>query len=307
MKDLNNISNHSIFGEYDGTENRVTAALLHIVSVGGEPLLRYLLGAANELLPDSEIRIGTQVGYQDGRKSVYDGVIMCDFRFRYIIESKVVKGGLGRDQVEKYHANIDGEDDAHLLAITPDDNMPKTLLPGDLWMDWTTVVETLRSYNDEEQSDLLRYLIDQFVLLLSNLNLYDKDWQDRVIIVGGSFGEPVAKEYGFYACQNNRFFRRAAYLAFAHKNRIENLFRIIDGPKNDTDIKAEGLAPQEYFNKIEPNYKGDLREYFKLEWVQELGIDNNNTDKNGRRCAFVQRQTYTTYDKIINAKVTSEL
>lgn len=34
---------------------------------------------------------------------------------------------------------------------------------------------------------------------------------------------------------------------------------------------------------------------------------NDTYDKNGRRLAYVQRQTYTTYDKIISAKVTSDL
>lgn len=301
----NIIDNHSIFGEYDGTENRVTAALLHIVRLGGEPLLRYLLGAANELLPDSEIRISTQVSQQNGCNSVYDGIISCDFSFKYIIESKLEVNALGANQVKKYHDNIDNEENVHLLAITPDNKMPQTLYAGDLWINWTTVVETLQSYIDEEQNELLKYLIDQFVLLLSNLNVYDKDWKQRVIIVGGSFGEPVALKYNFYACQNNRFFRRASYLAFAHHNKISNLFRIVDGPKNDIEIST--VVDPSFFPVFEPNYKQESREYFKLEWVKNLNITNNNTDKNGRRCAFVQRQTYTTLDKISNAKFTSEL
>lgn len=299
-----NISSHSIFCEYDGTENRVTAALLHIIHIGGEPILRYLLGAAGELLPDNEIVLSTQVEHIGEKRSVFDGVISCDFRFRYIIESKIVAGALSKVQVEKYHEALD--DDTRLLAITPDAKRPSSLTHGDLWLDWTTVVHTLMEYNEENQNDLLHYLIDQFKLLMSNLNLID-EWQQRVIIVGGSFGEPVALRYGFYACQNNRFFRRAAYMAFAHKNRIANLFRIVGEPRNDADIKAEALAPKEYFDTVEPNYNGEPREYFKLEFVKTLDISNDNTDKNGHRCAFVQRQTYTTIDQITTAKLTSEL
>ena len=301
----NNISEHSIFGDYESIENRVTASLLHIINVGGEHLLRHLLAVANDLLPDSEINVGTQICYQNGEKSVFDGVVSCNFKFTYIIESKVVAKALQKAQVDKYHDAIE-DDYTRLIFITPDENSPSVIYPEDLWLNWTMVAEALRSYENEQQNDLLIYLIDQFILLLSNLNLYDKDWSNRVIIVGGSFGEQVALDFGFYICQNNRYFRRAGYIAFAHMNRIENLFRIVDGPMNNVDICKGGLVSNDYFTKY-PHKPGILLEYFKLEWVEKLNITNDRLDKNGRRCAFVQRQTYTTYDKIINAKKTSEL
>ena len=298
-----NILSHSIFGEYNGIENRVTAALLHIIQHSGDQLLRYLLAAANELLPDNEIRIETQVGYIDGKKSIFDGVISCDYRFKYIIESKVVRNALSNEQVEKYHDTFD--DDTRLLAITPDNQAPKSLFDGDLWLNWTTVVDVLRDFNDENQNELLQYLIGQFELMLTNLKVYD-DWKNRVIIVGGSYGEPVALKYGFYACQNNRFFKKAAYLAFAHHNHIKNLFRIVGGPDNNVNLR--GNVPNEFFNEFEPRYNGELRQLFKLEIVDNnINIENDNVDKNGRRCAFVQRQTYTTIELIKKAKKTSEL
>ena len=68
----NRIASSSVFGEYSGKENRVTAAFLHILDLGGEPLLRYVLGVANESLPDNEIRIGTQQVASSGKgKSVF--------------------------------------------------------------------------------------------------------------------------------------------------------------------------------------------------------------------------------------------
>ncbi len=70
----NRIQSSSIFGEYSIKENRVTAAFLHILDKGGEPLLRYVLGVANESLPDNEIRIGTQQTMTSTKgKSVFDG------------------------------------------------------------------------------------------------------------------------------------------------------------------------------------------------------------------------------------------
>lgn len=37
------ISTYSIFGEYKQPENRVTAALLHILRIGGECLIKEML------------------------------------------------------------------------------------------------------------------------------------------------------------------------------------------------------------------------------------------------------------------------
>ena len=299
------IASSSVFGEYSGKENRVTAAFLHILDLGGEPLLRYVLGVANESLPDNEIRIGTQQVASSGKgKSVFDGVISCDFKFDYIVESKVDNNPLTADQVNKYHQAYQANH--KLFALTSDTTIPQSLHAGDIWLNWTMLVNALKEYNEENENEVLSYLIDQFVLLLNNLQLYD-EWESRVIVVGGSFGEDVALSYGFYACQNNRFFRKAKYMAFAYDNHIRNLFEIVGGPFNDIDIQKEKNISQDYFVNKEPFYKSEKRELFWLKKVSVLNILNDTTDKNGRRLAFTQRQTYTTYDKITTATLTSEL
>lgn len=299
------IASSSVFGEYSGKENRVTAAFLHILDLGGEPLLRYVLGVANESLPDSEIKIGTQQVTTAGKgKSVFDGVISCDFKFDYIVESKVDNNPLTAAQVNKYHQAYQANH--KLFALTSDTTIPKSLHAGDIWLNWTMLVNALKEYNEENENEVLSYLIDQFILLLNNLQLYD-EWESRVIIVGGSFGEDVALKYNFYACQNNRFFRRAKYMAFAYDNHIRNLFEIVDGPFNDRDIQKEKKIQSDYFVEKEPFYKKEFRELFWLKKVRELDILNDTIDKRGRRTAFAQRQTYTTYDKIISAELTSEL
>ena len=308
MEIVKSIISHSIFGEYNGDENKVTAAFLHLLERGGEPLMRYILGVANELLPENEIKIGTQQSCSQNSvgKSVFDGVITCDFSFTYIIESKIGGNPLTKAQVEKYHYAVPDKN-AKLFALTSDITEPLCLRKGDIWLNWTKLVDALRDYETENKDDVLQYLIDQFILLLNNLGLYD-EWEKRVIIVGGSFGENVALDYGFYACQNNRYFKRAKYLAFAYKNRITNLFEIVGEPKNDVDISSDPNIPKGYFTKYEPHYKTDLRELFLLKKIRDdLDIQNDNVDKNGKRCAFVQRQTYTTYDKVITAHFTSEL
>lgn len=301
----NRIASSSVFGEYSGKENRVTAAFLHILDLGGEPLLRYVLGVANESLPDNEIKIGTQqVTMSNKGKSVFDGVISCDFKFDYIIESKVDNNPLTPTQVNKYHQAY--KTNHKLFALTSDMVIPKCLHSGDIWLNWTMLVNALKEYNEENENEVLSYLIDQFILLLNNLQLYD-EWEKRVIVVGGSFGEDVALNYNFYACQNNRFFRKAKYMAFAFDNHIKNLFEIVDGPYNDRDIQKEQKISPNYFIDKEPFYKVEMRELFWLKKVMDLNILNDTTDKRGRRSAFTQRQTYTTYDKITKAKLTSEL
>ena len=247
-----NILTHSIFGDYQGVENRVTAAFLHVLNIGGEPLLRYVLSAVNELLPANEISICTQLGKTAGiKKMVFDGLISCDFSFSYIIESKVKANALTSQQVNTYRLK---NPNSILIALTPDATVPSSLNPGDIWLNWTKLADVLISYEDENQDDLLKYLIEQFILLLNNLNLYD-DWQNRVIVVGGSWGEPVALKYNFYACQNNRYFKQAKYLAFAYRNKIEHLFEIQGTPQNDIDLSQQQSIPQSYFRQYEPLYK----------------------------------------------------
>ncbi len=130
----------------------------------------------------------------------------------------------------------------------------------------------------------------------------------RVIIVGGAWGEDVALDYGFYACQPNRYFLPAKYLAFYHKNRIENLFEIEDTP-DESIVLTEKFVDKDYFVKKDINYDQTPRKYFKLKHIKRLDpvIENDSVDKNGKSCAFVQGQRYTTFDAVMNAKKTSEL
>ena len=56
-----NISEVSIFGEYKQPENRLTAAFLQILKIGGEPLIREVAHRIGFSIPSSEIDIFTQV------------------------------------------------------------------------------------------------------------------------------------------------------------------------------------------------------------------------------------------------------
>lgn len=303
-----NIEGHSIFGDYEGAENRVTVALLHILRAGGKSLLMYLVERLGGQLPSCEIVYSTQVAEKNKNgKAVYDGVISCDCRCQIIIESKIQKNALGKDQVDKYHKNMDA--DMTLLAITPDDERPKSLCLNDLWANWYTILAILKEYVGlgENDDDLLTFLVKQFEIMLDNLGLTDSS-ADRVIIVGGVQAESVALDYGWYFCQPYRYFEKAKYMAFAYNNRIQYLFEIVGNPAEAVDLTQ--YLPKSLFTDYWPGYvSSNLQKLFQLKLVKEFSpvIVNNLTSKSGRRVAFTQNQRYTTYDKIMKAKTTMDL
>lgn len=166
----------------------------------------------------------------------------------------------------------------------------------------------LNDYQQDVPNPVLSYLIEQFELLITSLGLYD-DHENLVIIVDGRWGEPIALEYNFYACQGGRSFKNAKYLAFYYAQRIQYLFEIEKKLENVDIRELKEYVPEEYFAKKEPLYKPEKRTFFKLKKIEEFSpaIQNDSFGKTGRRIAFTQGQTYTTLERIRKAKVTSEL
>lgn len=103
-------------------------------------------------------------------------------------------------------------------------------------------------------------------------------------------------------------------MAFYYDKRIKYLFEIEKSPipsieLTDPQLRIDG----KYFSIYDKKYKTSsdkAREFFQLKLVHifpDSGIVNDLTDKNGNPCAFVQRQRYTTIEKIMSAKNTSDL
>ncbi len=261
-------------------------------------------------LPEKSLCIKTQ-SYIDDKDihSVPDGLISCNYAFNIYIESKLSED-INPKQLENHKKLLenDADDRNKLVYITTHTKRPDILPEEILWTNWTTLMNILNEYQQDVPNPVLTYLIEQFELLVTSLHLYD-DSDKRVIIVGGRWGEPVALEYGFYACQGGRSFREAKYLAFYYAQRIQYLFEIEEKIEK-ADIKRLGeYVPQEYFDKKEPHYNPEKRTFFKLKKIHEFSpvIKNDTTDRNGRRIAFTQGQTYTTYDRIMEAEHTSDL
>ena len=327
---LRTITDLSIFGEYKTDEDRLTAALLQVLHYGGHPLIAKLFGDIFDL-PSNEVNVIPQSVQENSRP---DGEITCDCHYQIFIESKIVPNDIRNEQLENHCRLANPSNGQYLIYLTPDKTKPKKLemLSGLVeWMSWEQISDILQSLLKETSNELIIFLIRQLILLIAhtlekaitknkkratakeanttNEKLQTKPVNNTVIIVGGHWGENVAKKYNFYACQPNRFFCDARYIAFYHQNRIKELFKIVDKPIESIDIQTCSQVPSSYFTDTEPGYKPQKRKLFLLEHIHTFDptIQNDKTDKKGHSCAFVQRQTYTTYDKIMNAKFTSEL
>lgn len=317
-----NISNQAIFGEYKNPEDKVTAALLQVLHYGGQRLVCTVFDGID--IPYNDINVYPQVSADESRP---DGVVSCDCKYKIFIESKITCNALnnqhGKDQLEANKKLSSPNDAQWVIYITPDKNIPKELVSVSeiIWVNWQTIVEKLRGY--ETNDNLVTFLIDQFCLFVDHI-VFNKNStvsggvslsvdvesgkDQRVIIVGGAWGEEVALQYGFYACQEGRYFLPAKYMAFCHKNRIKNLFEIEGNPIESTLLTAD-LVGEKYLKEKDPNYDNKPRKYFKLKRIHVFDpeIVNDTFDKNGKPCAFTYNQRYTTYDNIMKATKTSEL
>lgn len=325
-----NLQEISVFGNpYKNLEDQVTTGLLQIIQLIGNPLVVHLFDDCD--LPDYRPTVSTQVSAENSRP---DGVITCSCTYRIIIETKIVKGALstphGKQQLANHIASTGSQD--IMIYITPDDTMPIELQNEYRvqWYSWEYLFNRLFDYQGDA---VYTFMVEQFEKLLKQalskqrqgnthrmqIKAIGKDnceapvtadiiaADERVIIVGGRWGEDVALNYGFYSCQPNRFFLPAKYMAFYFNNRISHLFEIIGDPKESVDLKTVLGPNHKYFIQKEPNYNG-VSKYFELKLLKTFNPEiTNNLSNNGRRYAYVQRQRYTSYDSIINARTTSDL
>jgi hypothetical protein len=311
------ITNISIFGEYQQSENRVTAALLHVINLGGQSIVQRLFGDLFDI-PSNTINIIPQ---NKQKKSVPDGVISCDCKYSIFIESKIVCNAIDEVQLKNHCALINPAENKYLCYITPDETKPKPLcLLSVEWLSWKDIIESLLGMIADGLVDaVLSYFIKELIKLIEHLVYHNRTRgsnqiasstianNKRVIIVGGRWGENVAIKYGFYACQDERFFLPAKYIAFYHSHRIKYVFEI-ESINDHIDIATiPKIQNSDYFQMIEPNYTPQKRRYMNLKHVCTTEISNDKVDKNGKPCAFVQGQSYTTIDKIKIATKTSQL
>jgi len=303
------IEDISIFGQYNQTENIVTAAFLQICKVGGEELIRFLTNHINIQLPSSEIEIQSQV---KGKGTVPDGLLESNFSFKLYVESKIKSNAVNAKQLQGHRKQIDNNKD-FLLYLTPDDKKP-LILENTNWASWVQIINIFNDYLQTSQSDnkqLLEFLVEHFHTLLDNLNLLGLSWNldnDNVLIVAGSWAEGVAINYNYYICQNKRSFKPARYLAFYNNNQIRHVFEISKPPEDDVNL-SERAEFENYLKQAEPNYTGILSKVFTLTNPQNVGpVINDSIDKNGKPCPYTYGQPrYSNLPTLKTAKKTSQL
>lgn len=307
---MSKIEDHSIFGHYSQTENRVTAALLQILKIGGTDFIGKLMNCIEEIdFPSSEINIVTQ---EKENHNVYDGLLDCNFSFRILIESKIEKEKINQEQLSGLIKNATNPTD-YILFITPDNSKPAVLENGEhliYWTNWKKINETLKEINTKQEP--LNFLIEEFEKYLEFLKLLNVvSPKERVQIAAGSYAEPIALKYNFYACQNYRTIKESKYLAFYNNRGIHSVFEIEAEPINDCDLsKLEDNKIKEYLNENEPNYSSnDKRQFYRLKLIDDkLIIEHSGKSKKGKNTAFTMGVfRYTTIDKLLKAKTTKDL
>ena len=320
---MGKIENHSVFGNYSKTEDKVTAALLQILKVGGTEFISNFIGKIDDIeFPSNEINIVTQT---KENHNVYDGLLECDFSFRVFIESKINNKSVNEKQLDGLIENAKSAPNSYIIYITTDNEPPKELkqkfkeVEQLFWLNWAGVMEILKDEEIRPKSEILPFLINEFEKLIDYLKLIDTP-ENRVQIAAGSRAEPIAKNYHFYACQNNRGRKESGYLAFYRNKAIKTLF-IIDKVENDKDLREIAKNNDEvrqYLDEKEPNYQGDKRQFYKLREVtvkdleslkiEEVPVINIVHETRGRGKAYTMGAfRYTTIDKFIKAKTTEEL
>lgn len=227
------ISEQSIFSEYKKSEDKVTAALLQVLHYGGHNIVCSLFEDID--LPSNEINVSPQVVEDESRP---DGVVSCDCKYKIFIESKIFLDAFnsvhGKKQLEANKKLSSPNDAQWFVYITPDERKPQELEAASeiIWINWQKIVEKLRGY--ETSDNLVKFLIDQFCIYvdhivfgnkgrlsnhgaLSSIEMLDKD--QRVIIVGGAWGEDVALKYHFMHVKKVGIFFQQSILHFI--TRIE--------------------------------------------------------------------------------------
>ena len=310
------IHEKSIFGGYKRLEDQATAALLHILDMGGPHMVEYVF--------EDSLASGNFDGYiissqTDHGTSRPDGEILADYHL--LIESKIDEWRVNDHNLKqlKNHLNNAKKSKAILIYILNQTDIPKSISDKCFYTTWDEVIKRLRDFVEQRtyfNKELMNYLIVQLDLLVRSKPQKRTSWKDiprdqRVVIVGGSWGEDVALNYGFYACQYNRNFQSPSYIAFYHKKRIKYVFKIVNHGYFENINKAKdkfGFDFKDYFQSKEPTYAGKTKEeqrrqFFVLEKVEDFHSEIAHEET----YAYVQKQRYTSIEALKQAKTTKDL
>jgi hypothetical protein len=168
-------------------------------------------------------------------------------------------------------------------------------------------------------------------MLLDHENLLSNP---EVLIIPASFAWSHYLNTSSYVCQPNRTFQKTTHIAFYNRGKImrkvpkilktvnevvfgeEGYFEVLSDDWDQSDEKKFGKTMKEVVEKSIGSSLRKVGESYKVllltgpEEEATISIDeilNDSVDKNGAPTAFVQRQRYTSLEKLKKAAKTSDL
>ena len=166
IKVKSNLNN--IFDPYDQSENRITNALLQTMAKDVDFLKKFLrYNLSLSLNRNSSVVISSQkepLGLGDSDQDreeiegIPDGWIIIDENDAVLIESKIVRNAIRKDQLLAHKKRIRGYSKKYLCVITPDDESPIQDMQIEginiSWISWSKIYEMLQN---NQRNDLPGY------------------------------------------------------------------------------------------------------------------------------------------------------
>jgi hypothetical protein len=326
--------NDSIFSTYSTGENRVTASILAVLRCLALSRIERILGA---FMHDDFQLVRFQNQPAKGGKGIPDGEIGSSCRL--LLETKLVRNGLNRDQLERHLERLDtsNEKDRMVLVLTPDDAQPSLIAEiNDDRLVWSpfaalnqAIDEMLSGEENEKEviSEREEFLLRELQKMLIAEGLIGSS--KEVLVIPARQAWEFYKQHHVYSCPSGRAFQPVKYIAFYTGNEIRPLVpKIQDEPPDPVILeraKYHGRLGEVVNEILDRNEKGTLPPGWDLspgrhlkvfllsapdavETVKLAGpIINDLTSHNGQRIAFTQNRRYVSLEALRKAKKTSEL
>ncbi len=313
-----------LFSTYSTAENRVTAAVLAVLQSLSLSRIERLLGA---LLGDSEFTLATfQNQISKGGKGVPDGLILTSCRI--LIETKIKRGTVARDQLERHLARLDNETERSrtLLVLTPDDERPTLIdeMSSD-FIAWSSfagldqAIDELLADISEVVSEREAFLLRELQGLMRREELVTPE-QD-VVVVAARTAWPEYQRHSAYVCQPGRTFQRVQRIAFYCDGEIKpiipkvlNVFDHITFGDHIAEPKLAALVRAMIDDRASNKQVSMDYKVFLLSppddsetLVLPDSIRNDIQSASGRISAYTQGQRYTSEGNLKHARTTMDL
>jgi hypothetical protein len=96
----------------------------------------------------------------------------------------------------------------------------KNILWSDIYTFFTDITNDVTNFNEKT-----RFLVQQLTEYFEEIGL-DKSWEERCVIIPGDIALEEANNYGLCLWSPNKIRKKCGYIAFYHKKKIHNLFKI---------------------------------------------------------------------------------